>query len=136
MSMKGVCGNRLRARRRECKMRQVELAEAMGSRYNHSVISNVENGRFNLLLDGAIAASETLGVSLDWLVGLTDDPTPSYVLHEHLEQYTTGPPDDDIERRAMELSKELSEFRKEAWVAIGEEWLELERTGYTRRLAN
>ena len=41
------------------------------------MISNVERNRSNLLLDGAIAAARVLGVSLDYLTGLTDDPTPA-----------------------------------------------------------
>lgn len=40
------------------------------------MISNVEHGRSAMLLDGATAAARELGVSLDWLVGLADTPTP------------------------------------------------------------
>ena len=41
------------------------------------MISHVESGHSSLLLDGAAEAGRKLGVSLDYLVGLTDDPTPS-----------------------------------------------------------
>ena len=40
------------------------------------MISHVEHGRRGLLLDGTVKAAQVLGVSLDYLVGLTDDPTP------------------------------------------------------------
>ena len=40
------------------------------------MISMVENGLANLLLDGAVNTARILGVSLDYLVGLTDEPTP------------------------------------------------------------
>ena len=58
-------------------MAQVELAVALGDRYNQQMISMVETGKGNLLLDGAINAARELGVSLDYLTGLTDDPTPA-----------------------------------------------------------
>ena len=41
------------------------------------MISNVETGRSALLLDGAVKAAQTLGVSLDYLTGLTDDERPA-----------------------------------------------------------
>ena len=37
----------------------------------------VENNHKGLLLDGATKAAQALNVSLDYLVGLTDDPTPA-----------------------------------------------------------
>ena len=48
----------------------------MGDRYDHSVISAVENGRSSLRLDGLVAAARALDVSSDYLLGLADDPTP------------------------------------------------------------
>ena len=41
------------------------------------MISHVESRHSALLMDGAVKAAPKLGVSLDYLVGLTDDPTPS-----------------------------------------------------------
>ena len=38
---------------------------------------HVEAGRSAFFLDGAVKATRELGVSFDFLVGLTDDPTPS-----------------------------------------------------------
>ncbi len=72
-----MLGERLEQSRRRAGLAQVDLAVALGDRYNHSVISKVEHGKSALRIDGAVKAAETLGVSLDWLTGLTDDPTPS-----------------------------------------------------------
>ena len=72
-----MLGKRLAAARKRAGIPQVELAVALGKRYNQSMISNVETGRSALLLDGATKAARELNVSLDYLVGLTDDPTPA-----------------------------------------------------------
>ena len=58
-------------------MVQTELAVALGRRYNAQMISMVEHNQRGIALSGAVAAARELGVSLDWLTGLTDDPTPS-----------------------------------------------------------
>ena len=72
-----MLGKRLAAARKQAGLTQVELAVELGDRYDRSMISIVEHGRSALLLDGAAKAARTLGVSLDYLVGLTDDPTPA-----------------------------------------------------------
>ncbi len=41
------------------------------------MISHVENNRTGLVRDGLIQAARVLGVSTDYLLGLTDDPTPA-----------------------------------------------------------
>ncbi len=65
------------AARKRASLRQVDLAVALGDRYDQTMISHVESGHSALLMDGAVKAARKLGVSLDYLVGLTDDPTPS-----------------------------------------------------------
>ena len=55
------------------------------------MISHVESGHSSLLLDGAAEAGRKLGVSLDYLVGLTDDPTPSAELFDG-GNHTGNPP--------------------------------------------
>ena len=75
--MVNVIGERLAASRKRAGLLQVELAVALGERYNQSMISHIENGRSALLLAGAVKAAKELDVSLDYLVGLTDDPTPA-----------------------------------------------------------
>ena len=78
-----LCGDldplskRLATRRRELGLSQLQLAAAMGDRYNRQMISHVEHGRSALLFEGVIQAARVLGVSVDWLAGLTDDPRPA-----------------------------------------------------------
>ena len=72
-----MIGERLAKARKAAGMAQVELAVALGGRYDNTMISHVEHGRSSLLLDGAVRAAKELGVSLDYLTGLTDDPTPA-----------------------------------------------------------
>ena len=70
-------GDRLAAARKHAGLTQVELAAALGDRYDRSMISIAEHNRSALLFDGAVKAAETLGISLDYLAGLTDDPAPA-----------------------------------------------------------
>ena len=70
-------GRRLAQSRKRVRLTQVQLAVALGDRYDHTMISHVEAGRSALLFDGATKAARELNVSLDYLAGLTDDPTPS-----------------------------------------------------------
>ena len=72
-------GERLAGARKRRGLTQWDLAVALGERYTQSMISTVEHGHSFLLLNGAIRAAQELNVSLDWLVGLTDDPGPSLV---------------------------------------------------------
>ena len=71
-----MIGTRLRKARIEAGLTQVDLAVAMGDRYTSSMISQVESGLRSMRFDGAVNAASELGVSLDYLAGLTDDPTP------------------------------------------------------------
>ncbi len=75
-------GRRLAQSRKRAGLTQVQLAVALGVRYDHTMISHAEAGRSSLLFDGATEAARELGVSLDYLAGLTDDPTPSAKLAE------------------------------------------------------
>ena len=72
-----VIGERLAIARKKAGLAQVELAVAMGDRYDQKMVSHVERGRSNLRFEGAVKAARELGVSLDYLAGLTDDPTPA-----------------------------------------------------------
>ena len=72
-----MLGKRLLASRKQAGLTQVELAVELGRRYTGSMVSMVENNHKGLLLDGATKAAQALNVSLDYLVGLTDDPTPA-----------------------------------------------------------
>ena len=58
-------------------MKQVDLAAAMGADYTQSAIAHVEAGHRGLSFARAMDAARALGVSLDWIAGLTDDPRPA-----------------------------------------------------------
>ena len=72
-----MLGERLVECRRRAGMTQTELAVAIGKRYSAPMISMVENGQRGLAFDGAVGAARELNVSLDYLAGLTDTPTPA-----------------------------------------------------------
>ena len=63
-------------------MAQVDLAVALGR--DRTLISHVESNRAGLLVDGLARVSRELKVSADYLLGLTDDPTPYAELAEKL----------------------------------------------------
>ncbi len=65
------------AARKRAGLLQVELAVEMGDRYDQTMISHVEAGRSGLVGDGLAKAAKALAVSTDYLLGLTDDPTPA-----------------------------------------------------------
>lgn len=74
-SVRATLSERLAAGRRNAGLSQQALAEAMGPRYDQTMISHLENGRTRLTLDGLVAAARALSVSTDYLLGLTDDQT-------------------------------------------------------------
>ncbi len=63
--------------RRGARLKQVELAAAMGEGVGRSMISMIETGRLLPSFSRAIEAATALDVSLDYLAGLTDDPEPA-----------------------------------------------------------
>ena len=79
-----MLGERIATARKRIGMSQVELAVAMGDRYNSSMISQVESGQKSLRIDGLSNAAQELRVSTDWLLGLTDDPAPYVELKKRL----------------------------------------------------
>ncbi len=72
-----MLGSRLEKSRKRAGLSQLDLAVEMGDRYDQSMISHVEANRRGLLFEGVINAAQALGVSIDYLAGLTDNPTPS-----------------------------------------------------------
>ena len=74
--MSSLLGGRLREARMRARMSQTRLASEMGERYDHSVVSAIENGRCKVRIDGLIAAAAALEVSTDYLLGLSDEARP------------------------------------------------------------
>ena len=81
-----MIGERFAEARKRAGLSQVDLAVAMGERYDAPMISNVEAGRRSIRLDGLANAARELQVSTDYLLGLTDDPTPYSHLVRRLAQ--------------------------------------------------
>ena len=77
-----MLGERLAEARRRRGLAQVDLAVALGK--DRSLVSHVESNRAGLLVDGLVKAARELAVSVDYLLGLTDDPTPSAQLSEQV----------------------------------------------------
>ena len=98
--MDSMIGTRLSEARRRKGLAQVELAVAMGERYDQTVISAVENNRSALRFDGLVNAAKELEVSLDYLFGLTDDPTPadSRPVIAEIDTHSTADPDETIDQ--------------------------------------
>ena len=71
-----MLGERLAAARKSRGLTQWDLAVALGDRYRQSTISAIERGHSSMHLEGVKRAAQELRVSVDWLAGLTDDPTP------------------------------------------------------------
>ena len=69
-----MLGARLARARRRAKLSQIDLAVAMGDRYDQTMNSHVESGRSGLVTDGIARAACALDTSADYLLGLTDDP--------------------------------------------------------------
>lgn len=69
-----MLGERLAQARKQRGISQVALAAAMGRNYTQSMISHVERGRKRLVAEGLAEAARVLGVSADYLLGLTDNP--------------------------------------------------------------
>lgn len=86
----------------------VELAAALGDRYDHSVISRVESGKTALRLDGLTKAAVVLNVSIDYLTGLTDDPTPAAVLADRVETSMIPQQTDEISGTRQVEVRELA----------------------------
>lgn len=72
-----MIGQRLLTARKMRGLGQGQLAAKMGQRYDRSIISKVERGQMNMLLDGVMQAAQALEISTDYLFGLTDDPRPA-----------------------------------------------------------
>ncbi len=71
-----VFGRRLREARKDLKLSQEELGEKLG--VSHGWISELENAKqTHVQADTAYRFCEALNVSADYLLGLTDDPTPA-----------------------------------------------------------
>ncbi len=79
--------------RKRAGMTQNQLATKMGEHYDQTLLSRVETGKAGLAAEGMAKAAKALGVSIDYICGLTDDPTPARQLAEGSSPRNTGSPD-------------------------------------------
>ena len=96
-----MLAERLLESRKRAGLSQHRFAIELGERYDQSMISHIESGRSGLVRDGLVRAAQVLDVSVDYLLGLTDDPAPV----------------DDRVREAEERAAHEAEERAEATVA-------------------
>jgi transcriptional regulator with XRE-family HTH domain len=75
MDVRSVLAERLRQHRRSLGLNQTELAERTGIPYQ--VISRIEHGHQSIYIERLAELAHTLNISADYLMGLTDDPTPA-----------------------------------------------------------
>ena len=69
-----IRGERIKDRRRKFGLSQEELAEAVG--VNQGQISDYEQSKGNPTASSLVGLAKALDTSIDYLLGLTDDPTP------------------------------------------------------------
>jgi transcriptional regulator with XRE-family HTH domain len=67
-------GERAKRARKDLGYNQKDFAEATG--FSAPYLSKVENDIHTPRTDLMILLAKSLGVSLEWLVGMSDDPTP------------------------------------------------------------
>ena len=74
-------GRHFREARKAANKDQIDVAVALGFRTQQAV-SHIECGRRSIHVDKLVAAAKLFGASTDYLVGLTDDPTPAAELSQ------------------------------------------------------
>jgi transcriptional regulator with XRE-family HTH domain len=74
MEIRRILGERVKRSRMRLGWNQLELAEESG--IPQQVISRLEHGHQSIYIERLIELANTLNVSLDYLVGRTDDPEP------------------------------------------------------------
>lgn len=72
-----MLGQRLAQLRKRNGWTQARLAAVIGEHYERSMISHVESGRATLHFDALVKVARALDVSIDYLAGLTADPSPA-----------------------------------------------------------
>lgn len=97
-------GKRIKSARENCKMKQEELAEKLQCG-NREVISYYENGNRDIKTGTLIGLSEALGVTTDYLLGLSKTKTTDPKVKEICEY--TG-----LSEEAIEKLHEHTEFNK------------------------
>ena len=74
MTLRQICGRRIRRRRQALGWTQQELAKVTGIPY--PTLSRIEHGEQSMHYERMAALADALEVSTDYLMHRTDNPTP------------------------------------------------------------
>ena len=125
-----MLGERLREARERAGRLQVDVAVALNK--HRTLINKVEQGNSSLSVEALTKAAVELGVSTDYLLGLTDDPTPMAQRPQQDEAGDGTPPASPVlaatpaEIQAMVIVRGLRSPLLEGWLRSGEALLELQ----------
>jgi transcriptional regulator with XRE-family HTH domain len=74
MTLRQICGERIRRRRMALGWTQQEFAKVTGIPY--PTLSRIEHGEQSMHYERVVALADVLDVSTDYLLNRTDDPAP------------------------------------------------------------
>jgi transcriptional regulator with XRE-family HTH domain len=74
-TLRDIVGERLVLLRRRYKWTQPDLAHQAGM--GITTLNRIENGHASMTMEKVVALAQVLHVSTDYLLGLTEDPTPA-----------------------------------------------------------
>jgi|SRR4026209_1725654 len=75
MDVRQILGERVRRRRMALGLNQTAFADTVG--IPGPTLSSIEHGHQSIYVERAVQLAQALGVSTDYLFGLTDDPETS-----------------------------------------------------------
>lgn len=126
-----MLGERLRKARERAGRLQIDVAVA--SNKHRTLINKVEQGNSSLSVEALTKVAVELGVSTDYLLGLTDDPTPMAQLQQQdapggkTPQLSPIPASTPTELQALSIVRGLQPPLLEGWLRSGEALIELQR---------
>ena len=126
-----MLGERLREARERAGRQQIDVAVALNR--HRTLINKVEQGNSSLSVEALAKAAVELSVSADYLLGLTDDPTPKAQLPQGGQSGDASPPDSSApaltptDLRAVSIVRGLRSPLLEGWLRSGEALTELQR---------
>jgi transcriptional regulator with XRE-family HTH domain len=105
-----LLGQRLLLSRRDLDLDQIELAAKSG--VSNTYISDLERGRTrNVSVDVVLSLADALGVSIQYLLGLTEDPLQG-VADEADDEPPTPPPFSPALREVLQLAEQWPAARQ------------------------
>ena len=104
MDVRQILGERVRRRRMALGLNQTAFADTVGIPV--PTLSSIEHGHQSIYVERAVHLAQALGVSTDYLLGLTDDPQPRRVTMKASKtaQEPPAPPQRQRSRKAAPVS--------------------------------